>query len=563
MPTTEQVLLVESGRALESMRSSDFDVYSAYGEVIDNSLQADAQNINVLIKYKSIKQSKIHEPIELVAFGDDGSGMNEQVLHQCLQLGYSSRYNDRTGIGRFGVGATLAAINQCKRVEVYSKVSGGEWLYTYFDLDEINSRTMVGIPPPTQSSPPIEFSGLTGKDCGSLVIWSKYDRQPDDANKIIDEFRIWMGRTYRKFLSNKCTIVLNGQPVMAIDPLYIDLSKTRFPMDPKGFEFPEMKIQWPIAPEDQTPNGPTESTIRIRMTLLPEELRKNKGSGNAKATTERYIHRNEGISILRNDREVFYDDIPHWPGDHIAEIDRWWGCEVSFDAVLDREFTVKNIKRGAIPVRDLKVALAEKINPTRKTALERVREVWAKADSTPGVTQPKKGPISGHETAEAAAGNTPGPKGILDAAKDFETEAKKLTNDWLKHEDEKHKAAWQERFKSNPFTIIDDDWKGPEFVETSHLGGSDVLRYNIRHSFFAEIEEIRATLDHTGGDSSPAKRLRVLIDLLLISHAKAENMIDPKIPWEAEKLLETLRMQWGHFLSNYIATYKKELAKDG
>jgi hypothetical protein len=49
-----------------------------------------------------------------------------------------------------------------------------------------------------------------------------------------------------------------------------------------------------------------------------------------------------------------------------------------------------------------------------------------------------------------------------------------------------------------------------------------------------------------------------LIDLLLISHAKAETMIDPKTNWQPEKLLETLRMQWGHFLSNYIDTYKKE-----
>ena len=30
---------IEQGTALESMRASDFDCYSAYGEVIDNSIQ--------------------------------------------------------------------------------------------------------------------------------------------------------------------------------------------------------------------------------------------------------------------------------------------------------------------------------------------------------------------------------------------------------------------------------------------------------------------------------------------------------------------------------------------
>jgi hypothetical protein len=35
-------------------------------------------------------------------------------------------------------------------------------------------------------------------------------------------------------------------------------------------------------------------------------------------------------------------------------------------------------------------------------------------------------------------------------------------------------------------------------------------------------------------------------------------MIDPKMQWPPEQLLETLRMQWGQYLSNYIATYKRE-----
>jgi hypothetical protein len=65
-------------------------------------------------------------------------------------------------------------------------------------------------------------------------------------------------------------------------------------------------------------------------------------------------------------------------------------------------------------------------------------------------------------------------------------------------------------------------------------------------------------LEATGQDTADARRLRVLIDLLLISHAKAETMIDPKMQWPPEQLLETLRMQWGQYLSNYIATYKRE-----
>lgn len=559
--STEEIPLVESGRALDSMRNSDFDVCSAYGEVIDNSIQANAQNIKIVMFYKAKTPAMRNEPIERIVFGDDGHGMDSEILHSCLQLGYSSRYNDRSGIGRFGVGATLAAINQCKRVEIYSRAPGQNWLYTYFDLDDIAARTMTGIPAPQDHQPPKEFASLAGDKSGTLVIWSKYDRQPDDATEILRSFRVWIGRTYRKFIKNNTIITLNGEQVFAIDPLYVDLAKTQFPDDPKAFEFPSMKIEWPIPPEDQLKGGPTKSIIKIRMSLLPEDFRKNQGSGNSKMAEERHIPDNEGLSILRNGREVFYDHIPHWIGiknKHFAEIDRWWGCEINFDAVLDKEFTVKNIKRGAIPVRDLKRTLAATINPTRDTALERVRDVWVKANAAKLTTPKDGGILTGHEDAEDAAKNTPTPKGVLDAGKNREQETAKITEDWLKHEDEKQKAAWQAKFKSQPFTIIDDEWKGPEFVETSHMGGADVLRYNVRHPFFTEINDIRAAIEDSGEEISNARRLRALIDLLLISHAKAETMIDPKTNWQPEKLLETLRMQWGHFLSNYIDTYKKE-----
>ena len=54
--------------------------------------------------------------------------MNEQTLARCLQLGYSERFNDRNGIGRFGVGFTLGSLHQCKDIEVYSKQAGGDWM---------------------------------------------------------------------------------------------------------------------------------------------------------------------------------------------------------------------------------------------------------------------------------------------------------------------------------------------------------------------------------------------------------------------------------------------------
>ena len=51
------------------------------------------------------------------------------------------------------------------------------------------------------------------------------------------------------------------------------------------------------------------------------------------------------------------------------ELSRFIGCEISFDAELDTEFAVKNIKRGAVPVRELKGKILDLIKPTFKTQL--------------------------------------------------------------------------------------------------------------------------------------------------------------------------------------------------
>jgi hypothetical protein len=557
------VALVESGAALLSMRNSDFDAYSAFGEVIDNSIQAEASEIKVLFSYTPATSSRSREPIKSVAFGDSGKGMSAEIIHRCLQLGYSSRYNDRKGIGRFGVGATLAAINQCRKIEIYSKEPGGEFLYTYIDLDKITSTPpeMEKIPDPVKKPVPKEFSNLVG-DTGTLVIWSKYDRQPDDATKMVNEFRVWTGRTYRKFIWQGVSIVLNGAPVVAIDPLYARTEGTEFPDDPKATVYEEMVVPWPIPPEDQEADGPKLAPITIRMSLLPEEFRTTQGTGNSSTARERHIDGNEGISILRNDREVFFGHIPYWKGEPFKEIDRWWGCEVSFDAILDREFTVKNIKRGAVPVTELKQALAGKINPTRKTALERVREIWVQRKAEDLTTHAGDGVDTGHSDAEHAAKNTPTPKNVLDSEKDPDAETQKFTDEWLKHAGEQQKAAWKAKFQSQPFTIIDEEWRGPEFFETSFLGGNSVLRYNMRHVFFSEIEKIGKRLAESDEDNKDARRLKALIDLLIISYAKSEAMFDPRLEMSVEKFIEQSRMNWGHYLSSYLDVYNRETVEE-
>ena len=103
---------------IKSERETDFDSNSAYGEIIDNSIQANSNNIKIIFDYKVSRNS---EKLNFVAFGDDGEGMDSDIIEKCLTSGFSTRYNDREGIGRFGVGMTKAFLNQCLVCKIYSK----------------------------------------------------------------------------------------------------------------------------------------------------------------------------------------------------------------------------------------------------------------------------------------------------------------------------------------------------------------------------------------------------------------------------------------------------------
>ena len=213
-----KVGLFNDAHAIESLRSSDFDTLSAFGEVLDNSLQANANNIKIKtnIEYSG-------KYLNSIAFGDDGIGMNSNTLHQCLQIGWSSRFGNRDGIGRFGVGMTLGAIHECKKVEIYTKQKDDvNYLYTYYDLEKIISGEMEAIPEPIEKEIlPSDYRGLMG-ETGTIVIWSKHDRGNQaniNAEKMVQDFKVWIGRTFRKFIWDGISIKLNGNETVSIKGL--------------------------------------------------------------------------------------------------------------------------------------------------------------------------------------------------------------------------------------------------------------------------------------------------------------------------------------------------------
>ena len=73
---------------------------------------------------------------------------------------------------------------------------------------------------------------------GTIIIWSKYDRLREKYSDLIEEFKTYLGRTYRYFIWNECLpghtkhprefpveIILNNKKIDAHDPLYVRTEK--------------------------------------------------------------------------------------------------------------------------------------------------------------------------------------------------------------------------------------------------------------------------------------------------------------------------------------------------
>lgn len=567
---SQPVDLVLADKALLSLRASGHDYCSAIGEVFDNSIQANANSIRLklFIEKRLIGDGKKRKTsvVDRVAIGDDGDGMDSNVLHRALQLGFSSRYDDRTGMGRFGVGAKLGGISVSRRIEIWSRQSADEeWLYTYIDLDEIEDRSMSEIPAPTPQALPKDCADLVG-EFGTLVVWSKTDRLAmretggaRQASTVETELMQYTARTFRKFLDGGIQIHIGDKSVKPHDPLYL-MSTTRFhegkesdPVATVVVDKENGEFEWPV------PRDPSRTAkVQVRMTLLPEAFRKRRGEGGSDDAKARRIHENEGISILRAGREIFFGYLRDvQPSIDKVYIDRFWGCEIAFPPELDECFHVRNVKKGAEPLNGLRDKLKDQIWKTVETLRKQIRGTF---DATEAVEQKERGL---HNEAEDVASKTkdssPKPRAGHDTPQEekdrkIKDAAKKLTEDNPERE-----AEVEEEIRKRPFTLLSEGFPGSEMFDIDHLGDNAIVKLNMRHPFYREvygplIAKVESTKENDSSEAEKAlaRMAQVGLDLLILSYARAEGMRK-----DADKFYADLRTGWGMHMKNMVEEWKK------
>ena len=370
------------------MRDSGYkSTTHALAELIDNSLEADATNVELfgVTRRLFVKERERARLAELAVL-DNGIGMDAHTLRSSLRYGDGTR-RARAGIGRFGVGLPNSSMSQARCLDVWTWQNGvTNAIHTRLWIDDVESGAAEIPEPRLLPIPDLYFQASRQQfaDSGTLVVWSDLDRvQWRSATTTLKHTEILLGRLYRRFLADPSDRLHAADPRQdeigrqrRITCIPVELSDEGMainegdvfdvrPNDPlylmAGTSCPEDFGPDPMFTELRSPiiipikHGGQSYDVRIRASYARPHVRdaSHADAGWPEALQHldaghtpwgKHAANNSGVSLIRAHREVQLDD--SWVS-HDDPRERWWTVEVDFPPALDELFGVTNNKQHA------------------------------------------------------------------------------------------------------------------------------------------------------------------------------------------------------------------------
>lgn len=343
----EKILPPYAASLSQSMRDLGYSFETAIADLIDNSITACAENIDIFL---DVPHSE--EPYLVII--DDGSGMNEEQLLEAMRPGSQNPREKRAAndLGRFGLGLKTASFSQCKSLTVVSrknqKLFAAQW-----DLDLINERNEWVVKlPSAQQIENFPFLNQLGTQ-GTYILWQKLDRLLESItherskNNAYDKLAIvekHLGLVFHRYIEgdykkNKLAITINGQPVDAFDPFCVSNKATQLlPEEIVRIEGQEVKIQ-PY--------------------ILPHHSKLTKKEYDYYQSRSDFVS-NQGAYIYRNGRLMAWGDwfrlVPKTEATKLARV------RIDFSNVLDEHWTIDIKKSRAHPPYQVREKLRQIVN---------------------------------------------------------------------------------------------------------------------------------------------------------------------------------------------------------
>lgn len=318
-----------AGRTLAALRELGYDSMSAIADLIDNSLDAKAQNVVVTIR--AVGKSFI------VEIADDGYGMSRDTLTEAIRLGSDIEGRElNKDLGKYGMGLVTASLSIAKTIYVVSREKGKPANEATFDVGTVEKegKWLLELRPATKHG--LDAVG----DYGTVVRLSNVDRLDDtNVTRIGERLRAHVGQVFREFIKDGVKIKVNGKVVAPIDPLMRDHPAT------------EIRFDAPISVG-------RDKMIRLTIVELPD-------LGPMEDEKAGITPQRSGFYVVRNRREIvgaqtFGMYKHHHSYSHFR-------AEIRFSGELDQDFHV-DVKKTSITPND---QIVEKIQEHARRWLER------------------------------------------------------------------------------------------------------------------------------------------------------------------------------------------------
>ena len=317
-----------------SMRDLGYSLETAIADLIDNSISAGADKIDIICAVSG------EHP--LVVILDNGKGMTEGELLAAMRHGTDNprRHRSPKDLGRFGLGLKTASFSQCRSLTVVStnnaSICGAEWSLDRIDaadewiLSLLDEADIEALP----------YVDRLGKQ-GTAVIWRKLDRLLEDEaedrrQEIVNEKLEAVGRhlslVFHRFLSgevkghSKIALTINGHPIAAFDPFCRKNPATQ------------------VLPEEIVRIGDAE--VRLQPYVLPHHSRLSASEYDYYQDRSDFIS-NQGGYVYRNGRLMAWGDwfrlVPKGEATKLARV------QIDFPNSLDEAWTIDIKKSRARP----------------------------------------------------------------------------------------------------------------------------------------------------------------------------------------------------------------------
>lgn len=556
---------------VSSLRDQGYnDTTSALCEHVDNSIQAGATEVRVY--FRQIGKPGAYQTD--IAVVDNGRGMAPNVLKVAMAFGGSTNFNNRNGIGRFGMGMKTAALSISPVAEFFSWQEQGSIYNLTLDVEAIGQeqKNSVFLPDPELINRlPVEVADILsrpmsipkdqnqqdlivdGEDeladalgqSGTIVYMPDCDRLSSaKAATLVDHATKEMARVYRRAIGDGLRLYVNNRRLRAFDPTY-SMSNARhvhFLADgvTKTSKLVTAKmVEIPVSGKDSE----VRDKIKIALYKLPIEewYRLPKKT----LRNEMQVFNGQTVSILRNDRELYADRMPDLTTRH--SVTHWFRVQIDFPGTLDEAFGVSAHKQGVRLKGYVREAIKDAIGDDISTVINEIRRYQSQQRTEAEAAKLK----ASEARATSADHHQTDSIGLTEAEEaQIESNLRELASS-LKRANETDEDAFQ-RVKESKYIIRYVHDKYWPFYQSEMKYGRVILSINTAHPFYSELyEPLRNTdIDDSeqveGAGSAlvdePSGPI-VALELMLFALARTQSQIT-KDSDDAGKTLEKLQRDW-------------------